>query len=276
MKPEEQLLEAMSEVGLDLVDMAEKLRMPKSFWRRTLPVAACAILMLGAGLYSWMSLHTPAAVPGEAASSTPAAYSDTADAEQTRILLASQESAIDMDNPRSTNVALACQALDGLVLLPGSDFSFNDTVGERTAEKGYVAASVYGSGTGEIGGGIGQAASMLYCATLKLDLEQLERAGNTYAVDYVDPGLDAAVYWDITDYRFRNSLSHPLEIRASVEDGVVTVALWGSADDSISIALESIAVEDTIVETFQNFLDENGNVTERRSLGITVYEPLPD
>lgn len=270
MKPEEQLLEAMSEVGLDLVDMAEKLRMPKSFWRRTLPVAACAALMLCAGLYGWRSLRTPAAVPGEAAASAPAAYADSIDSEA-RVLLASQESAIDMDNPRSINVALACQALDGLVLVPGSDFSFNDTVGERTEEKGYVAANVYGSGAGEIGGGIGQAASMLYCAALKLDLEQLERAANTYAVDYVDPGLDAAVYWGVTDYRFRNSLDHPLEIRASAEDGVVTVSLWGSPDDAVSIELQSVMRDENIVETFQQFLDADGNVTETRSLGLSVY-----
>lgn len=271
MKPEEQLLDAMGEVGADLVDMAEKLRMPRSFWRGVLPVAACAALMLGAGLYAWSSLWSPAAVSGEATSQSDVTYTI-----QEPVLLASQESTIDMDDPRSINVALACQALDGLVLEPGIDFSFNDTVGERTAEKGYVAASVYGSGSGEVGGGIGQVASLLYCATLKLDLEQLERAGNTYAVDYVPVGLDAAVYWGVTDYQFRNSLEHALELRASVEDGIVTVALWGSPEDAVSIELQSVMRDETIVETFQQFLDADGNVTETKSLGITVYEARTD
>ena len=47
----DQLLDAVGEVGLDLVDMAERLQFPKSFWRRSLPVAACIGLLLGAGLF---------------------------------------------------------------------------------------------------------------------------------------------------------------------------------------------------------------------------------
>lgn len=267
MKPEEQLLDAMGEVGPDLVDMAEKLRMPRSFWRSVLPVAACAALMLGAGLYAWSSLFSPAAIPGEAAPQSDVTYTV-----QEPVQLSSQESAIDLDDPRSVNVALACEALDGLVLEPGDEFSFNETVGERTAEKGYVAASVYGSGSGEVGGGIGQVASLLYCAALKLDLEQLERAANTYAVDYVPVGFDAAVYWGVTDYRFRNTLGHALELRAAVEDGSVTVSLWGSPEDAVSIELQSVMRDENIVETFQQFLDENGKVTEEKSLGISIYE----
>jgi len=47
----DQLLDAVGEVGLDLVDMAERVQFPKSFWRRSLPVAACVCLLLGAGLF---------------------------------------------------------------------------------------------------------------------------------------------------------------------------------------------------------------------------------
>ena len=48
----DQLLDAVGDVGMDLVDMAEKIRFPKSFLRRTLPVAACMVLLLGVGLYA--------------------------------------------------------------------------------------------------------------------------------------------------------------------------------------------------------------------------------
>ena len=48
----EQLLDAMGDVGVDLVDMAEKVRFRKSFLRRSLPVAACLALLLGAGWFA--------------------------------------------------------------------------------------------------------------------------------------------------------------------------------------------------------------------------------
>lgn len=273
MKPEEELLDALGEVGMDLVDLAEKVRFPKALWRRVLPTAACAAVILFAGLFAGQSMTTPETA---LSADTPDVRYSLVVLQESRVLLSSWSSEIDSDDPRSVNVSLACQAMDGLILEPGEEFSFNDTVGERTAEKGYVAASIFDNGTGEIGGGIGQAASTLYCAALELNLEQLERAGNTYAVDYVPMGLDAAVYWGITDYRFRNSLNHAVEIKASVAEGLVTVELWGEAEDAVSVELESVTVEETIAETFQNFLDEDGNVTERRSLGITVYEPLPE
>lgn len=274
MKQEEQILDALGEVGLDLVDQAEKLRFSQGLWRRILPVAACAVLMVGAGAYAWQSLRISPAEPAMT-TQTDSGLVQGAAKEEPRVMLSSQQSEIDLQDPRALNVSLACQALDGLVLEPGEEFSFNDTVGERTEEKGYVAASVFDGDATEIGGGIGQAASMLYCASLKLNLQQVERAGNTYAVDYVPPGLDAAVYWGVTDYRFRNTLEHPVEIRAAVTDGVVSVELWGAEEDAASIVLQTIVTEENIVETFQQFLDEDGNVLQQQSLGITIYKPRP-
>ena len=201
----EQILDAMGEVGMDLVDMSEKQRFPKSFLRRTLPAAACLALMLTGGVlaqrYLTAAPEAPAAMP--AAMTDHAAYSVVM---EEPVVLSSQSSACVYGQARQNNLALACEAINGMVLEPGEVFSFNAAVGERTEEKGYAAASTYADdpGTSEIGGGIGQVASMLYCASLKLDLDQLERAGNTYAVSYVPMGFDAAVYWDVTDYRFAN------------------------------------------------------------------------
>ena len=71
-------------------------------------------------------------------------------------------------NPgRTTNLDLACKAIDGTILNPGDVFSFNDIVGERTAAKGYQAAIAFvnGTSTPEVGGGICQVASTIYHAT---------------------------------------------------------------------------------------------------------------
>lgn len=275
MKFSEQLLDALGEVGVDLVDLSEKQRFPKSFLRRTLPVAACAALMLGAGLYAWDYLQVePAAPAAQTVQTLQQEQPAAAQAAKTElVLLSSQSSECDMTNARSQNVALACEAINGMVLQPGDEFSFNGAVGERTEEKGYVAASAYDDGgAGEVGGGIGQVASMLYCASLKLDLPQLERAGNTYAVSYVPLGFDAAVYWGVTDYRFYNALEIPIEIRARLEDGELTVELWGRTEQTWNIELKNELLGENVVETFRVYLDETGNIQREELIDVTRYE----
>ena len=273
----EQILDALGDVGMDLVDMSEKQRFPGSFLRRTLPVAACAALMLTGGLLAHRYLTVaPAAPQAQPAAEQSASENMTlyTAAKQEPVQLSSQSSACAEGAARQTNLELACEAINGFVLEPGESFSFNTVVGERTEEKGYQIASAYADDetSGEVGGGIGQVASMLYCAALKLDLEQLERAGNTYPVTYVPMGFDAAVYWGVTDYCFRNSLDTPLEIRASVTDGEISVALWGSPEAAQTIELSSNLIAENVVETYQRFLDGQGNLLRQESIGITRYE----
>jgi len=186
--------------------------------------------------------------------------------------LSSQSSDCGSDSARIQNLTTACRAIDGLILQPGETFSFNEALGERTEEKGYTAAGAYdGESATEVGAGIGQVASMLYCASLKLDLKQLERAGNTYAVDYVDRGFDAAVYWGITDYRFVNSLEQAVKIRAEVSDGEVVVELWGSQPLPETITLESVEAEQGVVQTFRVYRDQNGAELRREPVAETIY-----
>ena len=76
-----------------------------------------------------------------------------------------QRSSVYVNNPKRTeNLRLACEAINGTILNPGEIFSFNDVVGERTEEKGYQPATIYG-GDGEsvdgVGGGVCQVASTI-------------------------------------------------------------------------------------------------------------------
>lgn len=136
-----------------------------------------------------------------------------------------------VNNPgRTRNLELACEAINGTVLNPGEVFSFNGIVGERTEEKGYQGATVYvegGASAEELGGGVCQVASTIYYATLHLDLEQVWREPHMYKVDYVPFGMDATVYWGQIDYRFRNSLSHPMRIEANIDGGSVNITFYG-------------------------------------------------
>lgn len=121
---------------------------------------------------------------------------------------------------RSINIALAASEIDGQVLAPGEVFSFNDVVGERSAEKGYQIAHVYSNGEiiDGIGGGICQVSSTLYNAVLDYNLDIIYRSNHQFTVGYVPLGQDAAVSYGTKDFEFVNSTSWPLKVQVEVND----------------------------------------------------------
>ncbi len=131
---------------------------------------------------------------------------------------------------RTRNLELACQAINNTIVRPGEVFSFNNTVGQRTAAKGYKPAAVFSGGLteNEVGGGICQVASTIYYAALQADLEIVERTEHAFVVDYVPLGMDATIYWGSLDFKFRNNTNYPIRIKASVSGGQVHVSLIGT------------------------------------------------
>ncbi len=145
---------------------------------------------------------------------------------------------------RTNNVKLACDAINGTIVNPGETFSFNETVGERTEEKGYQYATIYvnsNEAAPGLGGGICQVASILYYTTLHLEVTQVERTCHALPVTYVPPGMDAAIYWDgKQDYKFRNDYSHPIKIEVSTENSEVRITIWGvkESDNYVEMTYE--------------------------------------
>lgn len=147
------------------------------------------------------------------------------------------------DENRNNNLRQACKAMDGLILQPGEVFSYNDTLGPRTKENGYLRAGAY-SGWNLVqsyGGGICQGSSTIYCAALYADLEIVFRRNHGYAVSYIDYGLDATVNWGGPDFQFRNSTHFPIKIAAEVSDGYVKVTILGTEERDYYIKMESEA-----------------------------------
>lgn len=129
--------------------------------------------------------------------------------------------------PRATNVELAAQRINGVVVQPGENFSFSATILPRTTANGYVEAPIYISGkhgTG-IGGGICQVSSTLYAAMVSAGLPATERHAHSLPVDYLPAGLDATIAGNYLDLKFTNTFSQPLLIQAYAEGGTVTVTL---------------------------------------------------
>ena len=149
---------------------------------------------------------------------------------------------------RNTNLRLLCQALDGYVLLPGEEFSYNGVVGERTAEKGYKPAPAYSGNrlVDSIGGGVCQGSTTLYNCVLLADLEVVFRACHGASVGYVPRGLDAAVNYLTTDFQFRNNWNFPIKLQAEVSDGYVKMKILGTDEKDYYIKMESLSGEDEI------------------------------
>ena len=156
---------------------------------------------------------------------------------------------------RATNLRLACEALNGIVLLPGEKLSYNNALGERTPERGWKPAGTYvdGETVDTYGGGICQPSSVLYYCALLADLEIVYRACHQYISSYVDPGMDATVFWGGVDFIFANNTDYPIRIEARANGGNVEIALVGTDTKDYYIDMEyyildSWAWEEEIVE----------------------------
>ena len=146
------------------------------------------------------------------------------------------------DENRNTNLRLVCEILDGYILNPGEEFSYNGVIGERTEERGFKAAGAY-SGTRlvkDIGGGVCQGSSTLYNCVLLADLEVTERVCHGLLVNYLPIGMDAAVNWATkTDFKFRNNFHFPVMIQAKLEDGYMKMQIVGVDEKDYYIEMRS-------------------------------------
>lgn len=135
---------------------------------------------------------------------------------------------------RTTNLQLAVNAINEVVLLPGEIFSYNQTLGPRTVEAGYKNASIYyaGSVVDGIGGGICQISTTLYNAALMSGLNIVERQNHQFTTSYAAAGRDATVYYGVTDFQFENTRDYPIKIVASLNSGIATVSIYGIATDT--------------------------------------------
>lgn len=126
------------------------------------------------------------------------------------------------------NAVLAADHLNGVVVPPGQVFSYNQSVGPRTAERGYVVGYAI-SGDRNVparGGGVCRTSTVLYGAVLNAGLTVVERHAHTRPVGYVPVGRDATVSYGSADLRFRNDLPHPVRIEAGGTVRQLQVTLW--------------------------------------------------
>jgi vancomycin resistance protein YoaR len=131
---------------------------------------------------------------------------------------------------RARNIELAVQAIDGAVLEPGGELSFNEKVGERSYERGFETAKEIANRrvVDGVGGGVCQVAATLHAAAFLAGFDLPEYRPHSRPSRYIETGLDTMVAWPSQDLRIANVYPFPVRLRLRAEDGTLTVRLEGS------------------------------------------------
>lgn len=136
------------------------------------------------------------------------------------------------DSNRITNLSIAAEKLNNVIIMPGEVFSFVKYVNNVTEENGYKLASTFlaDRDVPGIGGGICQISSTLYESALRADMEITERNQHSLRVYYVPFGLDAMFYEGSSDLKFKNNFDFPVVISSKVSGGSVSFKILGDTD----------------------------------------------
>lgn len=196
-----------------------------------------------------------------------------------RDVLATAKTKHTSNENRNNNLRVACASLNGQVLMPGQQLSYNEVLGKRTEKAGYKAAAAYANGetVQELGGGICQVSSTLYYATLLADLQIDVRQAHSYVSSYIDFGMDATVSWGGPEFKFTNNTDYPIRIEAEVKDGYVNIRIIGTdvSDYYVKMEYEILSVKDYEVE-YKEFPKDNekgykdGDIITTPYTGYTV------
>ncbi|WP_367941651.1 VanW family protein [Enterocloster citroniae] len=210
---------------------------------------------------------------------------------------------------RNQNIRLAAEAIDGMILKPGQEFSFNMTTGNRTSDKGYQPAGAYRNGVliEEPGGGVCQVSTTLYHAIINSGFKTTERNFHSFAPSYIEKGQDAMVSFDGyagPDLRFVNTGDASVGLRASFSGNQLKLSIVGLPvlENGKDVSLRSEKVRDVeppepiyeenpelaygeekVIEQAQpgsvwktyRQLKENGKVVEETALHTSTYKAKP-
>ncbi|MDR1713564.1 MAG: VanW family protein [Coriobacteriales bacterium] len=131
---------------------------------------------------------------------------------------------------RIHNVHLAADLVNGTLIAPDGEFSFNSAAGECTEERGFqMATAFYGDQiVDEIGGGVCQVATTVYNAFWEAGMPIVERTSHMFYMQSYPAGRDAAVYWPAPDLICGNDTGSWMLLTVTWTDYTITATLWGT------------------------------------------------
>lgn len=134
------------------------------------------------------------------------------------------------NKPRVNNIHTLADALDGTLIPPAGTFSFNGTIGQRTAEKGYQEANaiVNGKLVPQLGGGICQIGTTIFNTVFFSGLPVVERKNHSQYISHYPTGRDATVSWGGPDFKFQNDTPNWVLVATGYTNSTVTISLYGT------------------------------------------------
>lgn len=132
------------------------------------------------------------------------------------------------ENARQNNIKITCNALTNTEIKSGEVFSFCNTVGKATEEKGYQEADIFVDGKKQkgFGGGNCQVSTTLYNAVINVDgIEIIERHEHSNDVPYIEKGKDAAVSYGSYDLKFKNNTPNTIKIIVEFDEENITAKI---------------------------------------------------
>jgi vancomycin resistance protein YoaR len=155
------------------------------------------------------------------------------------------------DGIRNFNLKLAASKLDGHVIKPGAEFSFNEVVGDRTEKEGYKVAGVIDAGemVDGLAGGTCQISSTLHGAAFFAGLDLVKALPHSRPSTYITMGMDATVVYPNVDLVLKNPYDFPVAIHFRVTEGKALVQILGRERPYDQIEFERRVVEQLEFDT---------------------------
>lgn len=162
------------------------------------------------------------------------------------------------DRDRNFNLKLAASKLNGVVLRPGEEWSFNATVGERSEKEGYKIAHVITAGemVDGLAGGTCQISTTLFGAAFFAGLDIPRTINHSRPSAYTPLGFDATVVWPNTDLKLKNPYDFPVVIHYRVANGEALVEILGKKRPYDKVVFERHILESTPFSTEERLDDE--------------------
>lgn len=165
---------------------------------------------------------------------------------------------------RKHNIKNALNTLNKVEIAPNQIFSFNKTVGRRTAENGYRQAKIIINNefVDGLGGGVCQVSSTLYNAVLLAGLEIVEANKHSKQVAYVKQGFDAMVNFGSSDLKFKNNTNEKITIITNYNSNTARIRIFGENKNGVQYKLTNEILniveptEEVFVDEKQEYLDK--------------------
>ena len=160
---------------------------------------------------------------------------------------------------RIINIRAGAVRMDGVLIAPGDEFSFNTQLGEVNAENGFVEGyAIIGNRTQlEWGGGVCQDSTTVFRAAFWAGLPITERHAHSFYISWYDrfglgpygdgQGLDAAIYTGVNDLKFVNDTGAWLLMQTEMDEvnQILSVRLYGTKPDR-EVRLEGPVISNSV------------------------------